>query len=152
MRGGRQKEWHANPPYPFTIWGHGRAPYDIFCRYLDDLKLRNVQVTWNSPEKAEWGSAIRCLHVNNLEIDGFVGRQSLTSDRPAIWLKNAKGVFIHNCRAPEDTGTFLGIDEGTKHVSLIGNDLGYAKNAFSLDSSVSPKDVFQCTSNHTSDD
>jgi len=143
MRGGREKKWHENPPYPFTVWGHGVAPYDIFCRYVDDLKLRNVQVTWNAPEKPEWGSAIRCWHVNDLEIDGFIGRQALPSKRPAIQLVDAKGVFVHNCRAPEGTGNFLEIGEGTEQVTLMGNDLSRAEKAFSLEAGVEPKEIFQ---------
>jgi len=151
MRGGREKKWHENPPYPFTVWGHGVAPYDIFCRYVDDLKLRNVQVTWNTPEKPEWGSAIRCWHVNDLEIDGFVGRQALSSGQPAIQLMDANGVFVHNCRAPEGTGAFIEVGEGTEHVTLMGNDLSRAEKAFSLEKGVESKEVFQ-SGNRLSDD
>jgi len=75
---------------------------------------------WNDPEKPEWGSAVRCWKVNHLEIDGFVGRQSNGSSKPAIWLKDVKGgAFIHHCRAPEGTGTFLKIDEGTQDVTIM---------------------------------
>jgi len=151
MRGGAEKKWHEEPPYPFTVWGHRSTPYDIFCRYVDDLKLRNVQVTWNTPEKAEWGSAIRCWHVRDLEIDGFVGRQALSSDQPTIQLKDAKGVFIHNCRASEGTDTFLEVGEDTEHVTMIGNDLSYAKRAFSLESGVKSREVFQ-SNNRLPDD
>ena len=90
MRGATEKPLSANPPYPFPLWGHQRAPYDIYCRYVHDLKLRNVQLTWESPEKPEWGSAIRCRNLRDVEIDGFVGRQALGSDAPAIWLRDTK--------------------------------------------------------------
>ncbi len=143
MRGGSNKKWHENPPYPFTVWGHRSTPYDIFCRYVDDLKIRNVQVTWNTPEKPEWGSAIRCWHVKDLEIDGFVGRQALSSGQPAIQLRDARNVFIHNCRAPEGTGTFLQVGEGIEHVTVMNNDLSYAEKAFSLGADVEPEEVFQ---------
>jgi len=82
MRGRRETRWHADPPYPFTVWGHHRAPFDIFCRYVNNLRLRNVRFTWASPEKAEWGSAVRCWYVQDLEIDNFTGRQSSGSGKP----------------------------------------------------------------------
>jgi len=30
-------------------------------------KMRNIEVIWNQPEKPDWGSALRCWKVNNLE-------------------------------------------------------------------------------------
>lgn len=143
MRGKRETMWHTEPPFPFTVWGHHRAPYDIFCRYVNDLKIRNVQITWNSPEEAKWGSAIRCWHVKDLEIDGFVGRQSITSNAHAVWFKNVKGAFIHNCRAPEGTSTFLKVDDGTEHVTIMGNDFSRAKRMFLVEPGVDSKEVFE---------
>ena len=142
-RGNRENEWHVEPSYPFTVWGHHRAQYDIFCRYVDDLKIRNVQITWNTPEESIWGSAIRCWHIKDLEIDGFVGRQSITSEAPAIWFKDVKGAFIHNCRVPEGTGTFLKVDEGTGHITLMGNDFSQAKKIFTVEPGIDLKEVFE---------
>jgi len=143
MSGGREKEWNDDPPYPFPVFGPQNSPYDIFCRYVNDLKIRNVQITWNSPEKKEWGSAIRCFHVNELEIDGFIGRQSLNSNAPAIWLKDVKKAFIHNCRAPKGTNSFLKVDEGTEHVTLMGNDFSQAKKMFTVESGIDLREVFE---------
>jgi len=143
MHGGREKPMHADPPYPFRVWGHRHAPYDIFCRYVDDLKLRSIQITWNTPEKADWGSAIRCRHVRDLEIDGFVGRQATGSEAPAIWLRDTKNAFIHNCRAQEGTGVFLKLDEGSAHVALMNNDLRAAQEVAVLGSGVEPEQLYE---------
>jgi len=129
MRGSREKPMHADPPYPFRVWGHRHAPYDIFCRYVDDLKLRNIQFTWGAPEKPEWGSAIRCWHVTDLEIDGFEGRQSKGSAAPAISLRSVRNAFVRNCRAPEGTGVFLETGVGCEHVTVMNNDLRAARVA-----------------------
>ncbi len=108
------------------------SPYTLFFRHVEELELRNIKVTWNKPEKPDWGSALRCWKVNNLEIDGFHGRQSIGSIEPAIQLKEVKGsVFIHNCNAPEGTDTFLRLENGTEDVTLIGNDLSKARKVFS---------------------
>ena len=105
-------------------------------------KLNNIQVDWQTPEKPEWGSALRCCNVNNLEINGFTGRQSNNSDKPAIWLKDVKGAYIHNCHSPSGTGTFIKLDAGTADVSLIGNDLSYSKKMCSIEPGVKKKSVF----------
>ena len=139
---GRNTKYHENPPYPFPVFGHGVAPHDIFCRYVDDLKLRNVQLIWESPEQEKWGSAIRCWHVNDLEISGFNGRQSLPSKAPVIWLKDVKSAYIHNCKAPAGTGTVVHLDEGTENVTVMSNEFSQAKQLYSLGSGVSKKEVF----------
>ncbi len=139
------KPWHEDPPYPFYIWGWVSAPYDIFIRYVDGLTLRNVEIIWNTPENPRWGSALRCWHVNNLEIDNFVGRQSAGSGAPAIWLKDVKEAFIHNCRAVHGTGTFLKLDKGTENITLIGNDLSRAQKSM-IFQDVNSNEVFE-TSN-----
>lgn len=143
MRGAQVKPLNANPPYPFPLWGHRQAPYGIYCRYVDDLKLRNLQLTWESPEKPEWGSAIRCRDLRELEIDGFVGRQALGSDAPAIWLRDTKIAFIHNCRAQEGTGDFLKLDQGSEHVALMNNELSAVRKAAVLRPGVDPDELFE---------
>jgi hypothetical protein len=147
ITGGRSTRYHENPPHPFTVFGHRVAPYDIFCRYVDDLKLRNIQINWPQTEDANLGHALRCWTVKNLEISGFTGRQSLQSKASAIWLKDVKGAFIHSCKAPEGTGTVLNIDEGTEKVSIIGNEFSRAKALFTLGSGVNAGEVFE-TANH----
>lgn len=127
LRGSVGDKLHADPPLPFPIWDHRRSPYDIFCRYVRDLTLRNVHFTREEPERAEWGGAIRCHDVTGLDIDGFVGRQARGSSEPVIQLRNARDVYIRNCRAPEDTDTFLRLADGVERVTVMSNDLGRAR-------------------------
>ena len=143
MKGGREKKLHADPPYPFPLWGHRQSPYDIYCRYVNDLKIRNVQMTWGSAEKPEWGSAIRCRDVRDLEIDGFVGRQALGSEAPAIWLRDTRNAFIHNCRAAAGAGVFAKLDQGSEHVTLMSNELSAARKAAELVPGVDPGELFE---------
>ena len=143
MRGAYVTPYHDDPPYPFLPFVHRQCPYDIMCRWVNGLSFHNVQVTWNTPERPEWGSAMRCWHVNDLNIDGFTGRQSIGSGEPAIMLKDVQGAFIHNCRAPLGTGTFLKMDEQTRNVTLANNDLSQAKKMFELPGGVDAKEFFE---------
>lgn len=147
ITGARDTQHHENPPYPFYVFGHRTAPYDIFCRYVNDLKLRNIQLIWPESEDAKLGSALRCWSVNDLEIDGFVGRQSLNSDSPTIFLKDVNGAFIHNCKAPEGTGTVFKFDEETKRVSIMGNEFSRAEALYTSSEGIDALDIFE-TGNH----
>jgi hypothetical protein len=141
LTGGRKIKSHEQPEDPFFVFGHHTAPIDIFCRYVNDLKLKNIKFDWGNAENENLGSAIRCRWVNDLDIDGFTGRQTLNSDSPVISLSNVNDVFIHNCKAPAGTGTFLQTDENIKGVTIIGNEFSRAKNLFAL--GPGNKDVFQ---------
>lgn len=139
MFGGKDKsELNADPPDPYPIYGFHGAPYAMYFRYVENLILHNVQFSWNTPEQADWGSALRCVCVEDLEVDGFSGRQALPSEAPAIWLKNVHSAFIRGCRAPVDTGTFLELGEGTEDVSLMGNDLSRARQAYAVAEGATP--------------
>lgn len=142
MYGGKTSELGKNPPYPYPIYGFHGGPYSLFFRRVDDLTLRDIHLDWNTPEKPDWGSALRCWKVNRLDIDGFSGRQSLGSKAPAIGLKEVGGAFIRNCRAPKGTGTFLKLDKGTEHVTIMGNDLSLAREVYTLASGVDPNEVY----------
>jgi len=132
MRGGREKKLHAEPPYPFPLWGHRQSPYDVYCRHVNDLKLRNIAITWDEPEKPEWGSAMRCVNVGRLEVAGFTGRQAQGSQAPAILLHDTRSAYIHDCWPPVGTGVFLGLEGGTRDVTLMNNNLNSVRKVASL--------------------
>jgi len=132
MYGNKTSSMNENPPYPYPIYGFHGSPYSLFFRHVDDLTLRNISLKWNTPEKAGWGSALRCWKVNDLCIDGFSGRQSAGSKAPAIELKGVANAFIHNCRTPEGTGSFLRLNEGTGKVTIMGNDFSQAQEPYTL--------------------
>ena len=143
MRGGVEKPESDNPSHPFYCFGHHTAPYGIFCRYVKDITLKDIKFTWNQPESAEWGSAIRFEHAENIEIDGFRGRQSLGSEKPVIGLKDVKGAYIHNCQAMEGAGTFLEIAEGSENVLFMNSDMREALSAIDVSDNVKDAEVQQ---------
>jgi hypothetical protein len=143
MRGGREKPESANPSHPFYIFGHHTAPYGIFCRYVKDITLRNIKFTWNQPEKAEWGSAVRFENANNIEIDGFEGRQSLGSDESVIKLSNVNCAFVHDSQAAEGAGTFLKVVDGSKEILFMNNDLRKSSKSIYLSDDMDKNGVIE---------
>ncbi len=141
MRGGMEKPESANPSHPFYVFGHHTAPYGIFCRYVKDITLRDIKFTWNQPEKAEWGSPVRFENAENIEIDGFKGRQSLGSGQPVIRLKNVDDAFVHDCQAAEQAGTFLEVAEGCKNILFTNSDLRNASEALKISGDISKKEI-----------
>jgi len=149
MRGGMEKPESENPSHPFYVFGHHTAPYGIFCRYVKDITLRNINFTWNQPEKAEWGSPVRFENASNIEIAGFKGRESLGSEKAVIRLENVSGAYIHDCQATKSAGTFLEIAEGSTTILFQNNDLRNAARSILISDKVNKEEViekFQSTS------
>ena len=139
MFGGKNKsELNADPPDPYPIYGFHGAPYAMYFRYIDRLQLRNVEFSWNTPEQADWGSALRCECVCDLEVIGFSGRQSLGSHAPAVRLSKVASALVRNSRAPANTGTFIEIGEGVAKIALFSNDLSEARKSFSIAKGAKP--------------
>lgn len=154
MKGGKEKKYSREPGYPRllnergdpVLWAPRHSPYDVFCRHVSGLKLRNLKLEWGDPEKAEWGSAIRCWHAREVEIEGFAGRHALGSDRASIHLRDVDGALIRGCRAAGHTDTFLGLERGSRDIVLIDNDLRQATRVAALGEGTDPESLFE-TSN-----
>lgn len=123
---GEKSDIHVNTPYPLPVWSMKNAPYNMFMKHVDKLKLSNVELDWNEPEDAFWGSAIRLENANRLEIDAFEGRQALGSDEAAIDMKGCGDVVVKNCIARNDTHTFIKFSGDGKELRLFNNDLSKA--------------------------
>jgi hypothetical protein len=90
------------------------------------LRFHNVEVA------DQLGPALILTDVVDVDISGC------TTHTPAagasiIHMENVDGAFVHGCRAPAGTGTFLRLEgANTQGVVLKGNDLTQAKRAVDL--------------------
>jgi polygalacturonase len=98
--------------------------YGLYCRHVKGLTLRNVHLDSVNPDHRH---ALILEGVEDAQIDGLAA-SSAEDGSPVIRLNDVKGVFIHGCRAPAGTRTFLRLEgDKTKNVSLVANDLSEAK-------------------------
>jgi len=110
----------------------------IKVRWAKNLKLKDVEVSWDKPESGKWESALNVEDVNGLEIQGFSGRQAkLGADMPAVVLNQVEDVTIRNSKAADGTAVFLRVKGNkTRGVYLLGNDLLKAKVPYRADPEV----------------
>jgi polygalacturonase len=96
-------------------------------RWARNLKLRNVEVTWDKPASTKWQSALRVDDAQDLELDDFSGRPA-RAGAPAIALTNVDGATLRNLKAAAGTELFLDVaGAGSRGIRLAGNDLAGAK-------------------------
>jgi len=104
------------------------APFDdtvdaMSFSYAKNLKLRNFEIHWETPELKTWRSALAFENVEDLKIEGFEGRQAQPgSETPTVTFKDVKNAVVRDSTPAEGTGTFLEVAGDSSQIVLIGND------------------------------
>jgi hypothetical protein len=105
-------------------------------RYARNLKLKDVEVTWEKPASQKWQSALRLEDAQDVELDGFRGTQG-NSGAPAVEFMNVTDATVRNSKAAPGTAVFLRIaGSATSGIRLFGNDLGAAQVPYRSDADV----------------
>ncbi|MBI5387527.1 MAG: right-handed parallel beta-helix repeat-containing protein [Verrucomicrobia bacterium] len=124
------------------------APFDKAEHALDfrrarNLKVKSVAVSWGKPALEAWKSALYFEDVQNLELDGFVGRGAWPDrDAPALVLNQVSNAVVHHSRASDGTRAFLKVTGSRSGgVCLQGNDLRNAEVPCQIDKGLRPDAV-----------
>ena len=121
------------------------APYDktvsaLTFRQARNLKLRNVEIFWDTPAFAGWESALVLDGVQGLTLDGVEARPARPESPrvlPAVILRQTDNAVIRNCRALPGTLVFLGIaGEKTRDIVVTGNDFRSARAGLAIERDV----------------
>ena len=88
----KKKLYELDIPDPIPSYAqHHFAPFNIYLRYIKDIKLGNISMKWGQPESDAWGSAIKCRYVEDIEVAGFTGKHAGSQGNyPTIIFDNIK--------------------------------------------------------------
>jgi hypothetical protein len=99
----------------------------IEVRWARNFKMKDVEVIWDKPASAKWRSALRVEDAQDLDLDGFRGKQA-GAGAAAVEFVNVEGAWMRNSNAVAGTELFLDIAGGkSRGIRLLGNDLDGAK-------------------------
>ncbi|UCD28692.1 MAG: glycoside hydrolase family 28 protein [Planctomycetota bacterium] len=100
--------------YPeYSMFGTLPA-YGFYCRHVDGLTFRDIDVRWNKPDHRP---ALICDDVQNLQLDLFYGRR-MGPEHPMIVLKDVNKVFIIGRWSPTITSSMISLQGETKSISV----------------------------------
>jgi hypothetical protein len=107
-------------------------------RYARNLKLKDVEITWEKPEWVNWKSALYFEDVNGLQLQGFEGGPAKPETQiPAVVLDKVDGAVIRNAAPLAGTEVFVKVKGAdSRKIYIIGSDLDGVKTPFELDSGV----------------
>lgn len=100
-----------------------RATHALRVEHVRGLRLRDVRIRWaEDVTEPRWASALVLRHVTDVVIDGFTGRQGLTTaDVPAMLLDEVHDAMILDARASAGTGRFIHVQGATSRDITVRN-------------------------------
>jgi len=115
--------------YPeFEMFGTLPA-YGFYCRHCKNISFNNIELAY---EGQDFRPALVFDDVTDLKLKGVEARTDISS--PVIQFSGIKNAIIQSCIADEGTGTFLQLKgRENLHLTMTGNDLGYAQRAIGGD-------------------
>jgi hypothetical protein len=104
---------------------YDRSVNAMQVRFARDLKLQDVEITWEKPASDKWQSALSFQDVEMLKVEGLVGGPAkLHTNVPAVVLDQVENATITNSRLPLGTQVFLKVRGAKSHdIHLAGNGL-----------------------------
>jgi hypothetical protein len=123
------------------------ASYDkavdaLTFRWAKNLKLRNVDISWDGQPYAAWRSALRIRDVQGLDLNGVAaGRAPVpgASASPAIVLLDVRDVLVRDGRSAPGTETYTAVDgKACEEIVFLGNDVRNAAKPFITGPGVKP--------------
>jgi hypothetical protein len=123
--------------------GYDRSVDAMYFRYAKNIKVKDVQISWEKPESPKWQSAMHFQDVKNLKLEGFSGAPArVESGDPALVLEQVDGANIVDSTTAAGTKVFLKV-RGAKSqdINLHGNEIHMAHAAVQTDEDVKPGSV-----------
>ncbi len=107
-------------------------------RYARDVKVRDLEVTWEKPELNQWQSALYFQDVQQLNLDSFVGGPAKPqTDIPAVVFERVEDATIRNSTVRPGTQVFLRVKgPQNRHVYLVNNELHEVRSRYLADTDV----------------
>jgi hypothetical protein len=121
----------SNPNAPYETAAHG-----LKFQRVNNLKLRDIEVTWDPPISPKATSALVLEEINGLEIDSFRGREGHPqTNTAAIFMSGTRDAIIRNSQVQSGAERFLYLaGSGCEKIVLFGNDVRGAATFWSSES------------------
>jgi hypothetical protein len=115
--------------YPESIMFGTLPAYGFYCRHVDGLTLRDVDLRCAEPDHRP---ALVCDDVCSLLVESL-SAQTTPDASAQIILSNTRYGFLRGCCPTETAAVFLRLQGGSDHLNVVGNDLSRVQTPFSFD-------------------
>lgn len=113
------------------------ADHALDIRRARNLKLKNLEVSWQNPPLKAWENALYVEDIRGLELHGFTGRGAPERNAAAVVLNRVQKATVSDSRTMEGTGVFLKImGSPSRGIRIQGNDFRQAAVPYQIDADV----------------
>lgn len=128
----------ADVPNGFNSNSMGMTPaYGIYCRNVDNLRLRDLDVSYEHDDLRPALMLEQCADVDVFNVDGRAHAAAVAFLR----LRNVRDAFLHGCH-PTELHAFLSVEgTDTDDIRLAGNDFRTMTSPVILAPEVPPEAV-----------
>jgi polygalacturonase len=133
--GGTEKQHQQVIPenekdYPENrMFGHSLPAYGFFIRHVEGLKMENINL---SLAQSDARSVIRMDNVSDIKIRNL-SADNPGSNVPLIEIREGNNIIVSEISARKEHSVFLSIDENSKNIILLNNDLSKFKEVTEKD-------------------
>jgi hypothetical protein len=115
-----------------------RAEHALQFRWARNLRLKDVEVSWDKPALDAWKSALDLEDIRGLVLDGFFGNAAWPDrNDPAVMFNRVSEAVVRNARAQDGTRLFLEIKgRDSRDILLQGNDLRKARVPWKIEKGI----------------
>ncbi len=112
-------------------------------RYARNLKVKDLEVTWDKPDWVNWKSSLYFEDVDGLDLQGFAGGPAKPQlEIPAVVLDKVNGATIEGARPKDGTEVFLDVKgAASQKIYIVGSELHGVATPYHLESGVKPETV-----------
>jgi hypothetical protein len=101
------------------MFGHFLPSYGFFIRHVKNLVLNNIHLSLAEPD---YRSVIRMNDIEDIKISGMQA-DNPASEAPVFEITNGKNIVISETWGWEKHDKFLSLDEKSKGIIIMNNDL-----------------------------
>ena len=113
------------------------ADHVLDIRWAKNLKIKDVDVSWEGKPLKAWKNALYLQDIRGLELNGFAGRGAPDRNAPAVVLDQVSKAAIRNSRALTGTTVFLrAVGPQSRGIRIEGNDFREAAIPYQIDADV----------------
>ena len=110
--------------------------YGFFVRHVDGITFKDVELTYNNEELRP---AMLFNDVENLKLFNF--NAEIADDALGqLVLQNTRGVFVNGC-SPKTSNTFLRIEQNSKDINVVGNNLSNVHKPIAIDETIKTNEL-----------
>ena len=110
------------------------ADHVLDIRWAKNLKIKDVDVSWEGTPLKAWKNALYLQDIRGLELNGFAGRGAPDRNAPAVVLNQVSKAAIRNSRALTGTTVFLRAEgPQSRGIRIEGNDFREAAIPYQID-------------------